>query len=44
MNKKVANKRITIKDVARYAQVSPATVSYVMNNSANISPKLKTEF
>ncbi|ADQ05472.1 transcriptional regulator, LacI family [Caldicellulosiruptor owensensis OL] len=31
----------TIKDIAKKANVSPATVSYVLNNSAQISPETR---
>lgn len=36
------NKRITIKDVAKYANVSSATVSYVINDVKKVSDKTKT--
>jgi len=34
-------RRVTIKDVAREAQVSPATISYVLNGKENISEETK---
>lgn len=41
-NKKVAKERkITIKEVAKKAEVSVATVSYVMNNSGSVSPSVR---
>ena len=36
------NKRSTMKDVAKLAGVTQATVSYVINNSANISEEVRT--
>lgn len=41
MNKKGVERMATIKDIARRANVSPATVSYVLNNSAPISPETR---
>jgi DNA-binding LacI/PurR family transcriptional regulator len=35
------NKRATIKDVASEAQVSPATISYVLNNKESISAETR---
>lgn len=35
------NKRATLKDVAQCAKVSPATVSYVLNNKKSISEETK---
>ena len=32
---------VTRKDVARLAQVSEATVSYVMNNTKNVTPAVR---
>ena len=37
----MANKRPTMNDVAKLAGVTQATVSYVVNNSANISDEVK---